>query len=212
MRGRCRVGVLACCLGAMLAWGAQVGAQVAAPAPASQPNPVAVAAGSLGTLLLTPKQREELGLARQIAAKYQSFAPDGTPIDFSIPKDIIGSVPAATPTLSDGTPTSAQIDPTNVVDPNLMVNGVVIRQGNKSTIWVNGVPVYGRSLADPDRQRMVKAGVVKDDPKGFVLEIKPGQTLNTESGQRTDLLPDGAVKIIRPSAAVPRLGNGQTKK
>ena len=88
-------------------------------------TPQATAPSGLGMLILSPNQRRELEAVRR--------APSSA-------NDPLGPPPVADRGLEAADLPSAQV-----------VNGVVIRSGNRSTVWVNGQPQYGRATAEPLR-------------------------------------------------------------
>jgi hypothetical protein len=110
----------------------------------------------LGTLILSPSQRRDLEALRP--------APSST-------QGALGSAPVADRGLERADFSDAEV-----------INGVVIRSGKHSTVWVNGQPQYGRATADP---------------------------LRVLSGQARDALPPGAIRIIPPKAGV--TGNKESR-
>ena len=105
------------------------------------------ATGVLGTLILSPSQRRDLEALRP------------APISASAAVN-----PSPAPELEATDLPSAET-----------INGVVIRSGQHSTVWVNGQPQYGRATADP---------------------------LRALTGQTRDALPPGAIRVIPPKAGV----------
>ena len=103
----------------------------------------------LGTLILSPSQRRDLEALRPAPKSAQGP---------------LGPAPGKNQGLGRADGPSAQV-----------INGVVIRSGSRSTVWVNGQPEYGRATADP---------------------------LRALSGQANDALPPGAIRIIPPKAGV----------
>jgi len=116
-------------------------------------TPQANALGVLGTLILSPSQRRELEALR-LAPSSANESGLGA----------LGSSLATDRGLGSSDSPSPQV-----------VNGVVIRSGHHSTVWVNGQPQYGRATADP---------------------------LRALTGQTRDALPPGAIRIIPPKAGV----------
>ena len=112
----------------------------------------------LGTLILSPNQRRELEALRPAPSHGNDSA-------------------AAHPTSA-----ADQGEPADLTSAPV-INGVVIRSGSRSTVWVNGQPEYGRATADP---------------------------LRTLTGQANDALPPGAIRIIPPKAGV--TGNQESRK
>ncbi|MDO8775534.1 MAG: hypothetical protein Q7K57_43885, partial [Burkholderiaceae bacterium] len=80
----------------------------------------------------------------------------------------------------------------------LVVGGVVVRSGNRSTVWVNDQPLYGRAAANPLRTLAGQAGVLQPGGQDMQLKARPGQVIDVPSGQAVDLLPPGAIRIIPP--------------
>ena len=107
------------------------------------------ATGVLGTLILSPSQRRALETLRP------------APISASA---AVNPSPAPDQGLEATDLPSAET-----------INGVVIRSGQHSTVWVNGQPQYGRATADP---------------------------LRALTGQTRDALPPGAIRVIPPKAGV----------
>jgi hypothetical protein len=118
----------------------------------------------LGTLILSPTQRRDLEALRPAASHGK--------------ESVQGSARAGVH------PSSAadQGEPADLSSAPV-INGVVIRSGSRSTVWVNGQPEYGRATADP---------------------------LRALSGQANDALPPGAIRIIPPKAGV--TGNQESRK
>lgn len=70
----------------------------------------------------------------------------------------------------------------------IRVDGAVARSSGRNTVWLNGRPeseAGGTARTSPDRLPAVALG------KGRVLRV--GEVLEVDSGQRRDLLPEGAV-------------------
>jgi len=106
---------------------------------------------------------------------------------------------------SDGQPQSAEDQllggETATLPDNLVVSGVVIRSGNRSTVWVNDQPLYGQGGESPLRTQAGRAGVLQPGVRDLQLKVKPGQTVDVQTRQATDLLPHGSIKIIPPKAS-----------
>ncbi|WP_372824744.1 hypothetical protein [Polaromonas sp.] len=81
-----------------------------------------------------------------------------------------------------------------------MVSGVVIRSGNRSTVWINDQPLYGQAPVNPLRTLAGQTGVLQPGSKDMQLKARPGQVIDVPSGQSVDLLPPGAIRIIPPKA------------
>lgn len=70
----------------------------------------------------------------------------------------------------------------------IRVDGAVARSSGRNTVWLNGLPTSeagGTAHTSPDRLPAVALG------QGRVLRV--GEVLEVDSGQRRDLLPEGAV-------------------
>ncbi|MDI1274575.1 hypothetical protein [Polaromonas sp.] len=135
---------------------------------------VAPLSRELGALILSPAQRRNLESARNAVGN-----PDGGVQ--VLPKETSGE---AAPGLPDA----------------LVVSGVVVRSGNRSTVWVNDQPLYGRAAVNPLRSLAGQAGVLQLAGQDMQLKARPGQVIDVPSGQAVDLLPPGAIRIIPPKA------------
>lgn len=133
---------------------------------------VAPLSRELGTLILSPAQRRNLESARNAAGN----ADGGVQV---LPKDASGEAATGLP-------------------DTLVVSGVVVRSGNRSTVWVNDQPLYGRAAANPLRTLSGQAGVLQPGGQDMQLKARPGQVIDVPSGQSVDLLPPGAIRIIPP--------------
>lgn len=163
----------ACALAALSASAAL--AQTERPMPASAPKAEALPVlPALGTLILTPAQRRSLEALRNAVANT-----DSSPVPL---------------------PSAQTLSTVSSLPDTLVVSGVVIRSGNRSTVWVNGEALYGRIAADPLRTLARQAGVLQPGTRDMQLKAKPGQVIDVPSGQAVDLLPPGAVRIIPPKA------------
>lgn len=145
-------------------------AQTAGP-PLTVPGATLVS-GELGALILSPAQRRDLESARNAAGN----ADVGVQV---LPKDSSGDTATGLPDA-------------------LVVSGVVVRSGNRSTVWVNDQPLYGRAAATPLRSLAGQAGVLQPGGQDMQLKARPGQVIDVPSGQAVDLLPPGAIRIIPP--------------
>lgn len=135
---------------------------------------VAPLSGELGALILSPAQRRNLESVRNAAGN----ADGGVQV---LPKDPSGEAATGLP-------------------DTLVVSGVVVRSGNRSTVWVNDQPLYGRAAANPLRTLAGQAGVLQSGGQDMQLRARPGQVIDVPSGQAVDLLPPGAIRIIPPKA------------
>lgn len=136
---------------------------------------VGAVARELGALILSPAQRRELESARNAAG----------------PAD--GGVQVLPKNASDETATG--------LPDTLVVSGVVVRSGNRSTVWVNDQPLYGRAAVNPLRSLAGQAGVLQSGGQDMQLKARPGQVIDVPSGQAVDLLPPGAIRIIPPKGS-----------
>ena len=123
----------------------------------------------LGPLLLSPAQRRNLEAVRKLGAD----ADEG-----------VQALPSETqpPVIPDA----------------LVVSGVVVRAGNRSTVWINDQPLYGQAAGTPLRTLAGQAGVLQPRAKDVQLRVRPGQVIDIPSGQSLDLLPPGSIRIIPP--------------
>lgn len=86
-----------------------------------------------------------------------------------------------------------------VESPTTSVDGLVRRQGGRSTVWVNGQPKP--EGAQPDGARVTLGR--RSAPTVSIIggegerqfELKPGQKLDRGSGEVTDVVGGGAVKV-----------------
>lgn len=133
----------------------------------------------LGGLLLSPQERAALDAARRMSTKEQADDSRGAQTSSRAAEGVL--------------PQAAQL----LADPMISVAGVVVRNGRKSTIWINDVPLYGADRSNALRQRAASAGVLLDSPDKFMLKVKPGEIVDSANGKRQDVVPEGAVKIRR---------------
>lgn len=79
--------------------------------------------------------------------------------------------------------------------PTTTVDGLVRRQSGRSTVWINGLP--NPEGTQPDGSRIAPIGkgrvAVGDAERSF--ELKPGQKLHRGSGEVSDVVGDGSVRI-----------------
>lgn len=73
----------------------------------------------------------------------------------------------------------------------VQLNGIVKRSRGNSTVWINqrAVP-EGQSLAPTQRTRIGEHSVTLD-----ARRVRVGETLDLQSGARTDVLPKGALAV-----------------
>ncbi len=81
-----------------------------------------------------------------------------------------------------------------VVESTVTVNGVVIREGGKSTAWVNGVPQHGADAAS-----VTRPGAYRDPETNAA--VRAGQTLDRTRGELRDVVEPGAIRVKRTQEA-----------
>jgi hypothetical protein len=84
-----------------------------------------------------------------------------------------------------------------VISPTTRVDGYVQRQGGRSTVWLDGVPVSEGVHVGPGRKDPRSVSVTAGEGER-PFELKPGQKLDRGSGEVTDVVGDGAVKVRPP--------------
>jgi hypothetical protein len=129
-------------------------------------------------LILSPAERRRLEVLRNAAA-----SPEGG---------------------AQSQPADRMMDAASDLPDTLVVSGVVIRSGNRSTVWVNNQPLYGQAAVTPLRSLAGRAGVLRPLAKDMQLKARPGQVIDVPSGQTIDLLPPGAIRILPPTAGTGR--------
>jgi len=143
----------------------------------------AILAGLLGAATATGAAAQELG--RLFFTPEQRAALDARR------KARVPDKPAATP---------------QVELPVTRVNGIVQRSGGKSTVWVNGEAIpEGAQAGNQGIPRPAGAGRVSV-PSGegaAGLDLRVGESLNRGSGEVSDIVGKGEVKV-GPRPAVPR--------
>ena len=87
-------------------------------------------------------------------------------------------------------------------DPTLTINGVVTRSGGKRTVWVNGVAQdetnTGSTIALPNRKDPARVIVQGSDTPPANARV--GDTVNRSSGETTELLNGGTIRILKKPA------------
>ena len=83
-------------------------------------------------------------------------------------------------------------------DPTFTIDGVVTRSSGKRTVWVNGVAQNDNEKPSgvaviPNRKAPGKVIVRSSD--SVVGDAKVGETVNRNTGEATDLLGDGKIKL-----------------
>ncbi len=145
------------------------------------PGLAASAPSALGGLILSPAQRRSLELVRNTAS-----AADGD---------------------AQVVPVNGTLAAASDLPDTLVVSGMVLRSGNRSTVWINNQPVYGQDAVTPLRTLAGQAGVLQPGAKDMRVKARAGQVIDVPSGQTVDLLPPGAIRIIPPKAGA--AGNTQ---
>ena len=130
--------------------------------------------GALGGLILSPAQRRNLEVVRNTASSADGAA--------------------------QVVPVNAPLDTASGLPDTLVVSGVVVRSGNRSTVWINDQPVYGQDAVTPLRTLAGQAGVLQQGAKDMRVKARAGQVIDVPGGQTVDLLPPGAIRIIPPKA------------
>lgn len=131
-------------------------------------------AASLTSLILSPTQRKGLEAMRNNPGKVE----EGVPV------------------LASGEAASGLPD-------TLVVTGMVVRSGNRSTVWINDEPLYGQASATPLRTLAGQAGVLEPRGRDLQIKAKPGQVIDVPSGRALDMLPPGSIRI-NPPKSTPR--------
>lgn len=127
---------------------------------------------NLGPLMLTPIQRKNLEFLRNSTGR---SGVSGTAID-------------------------ELLDPRAGLPETLTISGVVIRSGGRSTVWINNDALYGKAGDSALRTLAGQAGVLNPATTEMRIRAKPGTVVDVPTKQLTDLLPDGAIRIIPPKA------------
>lgn len=137
---------------------------------------------ALGTLILTPAQRRHLEAVRSAPGGIEAAS---APLPDGQARDVLSGLPGS-----------------------LAVSGFVVRSDNRSTVWINEQPLYGRATPDALRTLAGQAGVLQPGIADVRTQARPGQVIDVPSGQTVDLLPPGAIRIIPPKTT----GRGFTKE
>jgi hypothetical protein len=83
----------------------------------------------------------------------------------------------------------------------LSLDGVVVRSGGKSTVWINGRPQH-----DDTRGVPVQAGVTPREPGRARLaageeapaDLRVGESINMATREKSDVVAPGAVSVRKP--------------
>lgn len=131
------------------------------------------AAVKLGSLMLSPIQRQNLEFLRNSGGEAARTGPAGDEL----------------------------LDPRAGIPETIEVSGVVVRSDNRSTVWINNQPLYGQNRAGALSDLAAQTGVVTGSKSNMQVRSRPGQTIDVLTRRATDLLPPGAIKIIPPKAS-----------
>jgi hypothetical protein len=157
---------------------------VSALAQESTPGPVAptgvTAPVALGAVILSPAQRRALEISRSARGN--------------------ADVTVQAQTVHSGDARSSLPD-------TLAIAGIVVRSGNRSTVWINDLPLYGQGPMTSLRTLAGQAGVLQPGGHELQLKSRPGQIIDVPSGQAVDMLPPGAIRVIPPT-----IGTGALQK
>lgn len=88
-----------------------------------------------------------------------------------------------------------------VEDPTLTINGIVTRNSGQRTVWINGVAQSDnetQSGVSVTPQQRDAGRVVVKTTEATSTNAKVGDTVNRNTGEATDLLGDGRIKV-RPA-------------
>lgn len=158
----------------VLGFAVQFATPAVAQTPDQSPMPVfgnASGSAALSSLILSPAQRRALETMRSTHGKTD---------------DEVRVLSGTSGESSSGLPDT------------LVVTGMVVRSGNRSTVWVNGEPLYGQASSTPLRTLAGQAGVLVPGGRDLQIKAKPGQVIDVPSGQAVDMLPPGAIRINPP--------------
>jgi hypothetical protein len=139
----------------------------------STPKSSDQASVKLGSLMLSPIQRQNLEFLRNSGSDAARTGPAGDEL----------------------------LDPRAGLPDTIEVSGVVIRTDNRSTVWLNNQPLYGQNRAGALGDLATQTGIVAGVKNSMQVRSRPGQTIDVPTRQATDLLPSGAIKIVPPKAS-----------
>ncbi|MBS1197543.1 MAG: hypothetical protein H6R18_1328 [Proteobacteria bacterium] len=77
----------------------------------------------------------------------------------------------------------------NETTTGLTLGGIIKREHGKGTVWVNGRPVAEGQPVPPAQTPKINAQGITIDSKS----VRVGETVNLVTGERTDIVPPGAV-------------------
>lgn len=168
-------------------------------------------AGSMGRLLLNGVERRLLELARRPAEtsegrEARTAAELLAEAERSLGLRPSGVNPVLNPSIPPTVAASTAAAPAATESPAnpQRLDGWVLRAAGRSTVWVNGEPLYRFDQAGETRAELVQRGLMGSKkhsrPDGGLpggLSLRPGQTW-TPPAETSDLLPPGAVVIQRP--------------
>jgi hypothetical protein len=84
-----------------------------------------------------------------------------------------------------------------VQSPTMRLDGYVKRSGGKSTVWVDGQPADDGTRVPSGSSDSSLTVSVGDG--GARVRMKPGETLNRDSGKVHDVIGDGKIQVRRRS-------------
>jgi hypothetical protein len=91
-------------------------------------------------------------------------------------------------------------------DPTLVINGVVSRSSGKRTVWINGVPQNDNATPSGVSvvpRRGAPGRVIVQTSEGEIEDAVVGDSLNRNTGESTDILDGGSIRI-HPNSALKR--------
>lgn len=85
-------------------------------------------------------------------------------------------------------------------DPSLTINGIVTRSSGKRTVWINGVAQDANNSSNVTTVTPNRANpgeVVVQTDSNYSTRARVGDTISRGSGETTDLLKDGNIRVHR---------------
>jgi predicted small lipoprotein YifL len=84
-----------------------------------------------------------------------------------------------------------------IESPSTTLDGYVKRSNGKSTVFLNGEPIPTGSANAP-RIKPGSVSVPASDAGGARINLKPGEVLDRGTGEVTDVIGKGEIKVERP--------------
>jgi len=84
--------------------------------------------------------------------------------------------------------------PAPVIAPTVRLDGYVKRSGGRSTVWVNGESVDSPARLPEGNETRV---TVRAGDQGQPLRLKPGEVLDRNNGEVSDVIGGGEIKVRR---------------